>query len=187
MKMRREVAGGRIMPRKLTRLLTCALLPATLLGTSGASSAHEHPEAESHATLEPAAKSTTNCSDLAVRLEPAADFPTMKCSTGQTGYGDGYSIFSEIVAENAVSRIVIIHQYAGTHTYLEPVGSRTLNEKMLNWDIRGSWSPAIAFGRYEVRRFDGRPESAIVPCFAFARYAGHVARSTGYQHRVYGY
>ena len=175
------------MPRKLTRFLTCALLPATLLGTSGATSAHEHPRAESHATLEPAAKSMANCSDLAVRLEPAGDFPTMKCSTGQTGYGDGYSIFSEIVAENAISRIVIIHQYAGNHTYLAPVGSRTLNEEMLDWDIRGSWSPAIAFGGYEVRRFFGRPESATVPCFAFARYAGHVARSAGYRNRVFGY
>jgi hypothetical protein len=175
------------MPRKLTRFLMCALLPATLLGTSGATSAHEHPKVESHTSLEPAAKSTANCSDLDVRLEPASDFPTMKCSTGQTGYGQGYSILSEIVAENAMSRIVIIHQHVGIQTYLAPVDSKGLNEDVLDWDLKDSWSTATASGGYEVRRFFGRPDSATVPCFAFARYAGHVAHSTGYQNRVYGY
>jgi hypothetical protein len=183
----RKGDSDKIMPGKLMRLLTRATLAATLLCTSGASSAHEHPRAESHTTLEPGAKSAADCSDLDVRLEPADDFPTMKCSTGQNGYGEAYSIFSEIAAENATSRIVVVQQYAGTHTYLKPVDSRVLNQDTLDWDVKGSWSVAIASGGFEVRRFFGRPDSATVPCFAFARYAGHVARSTGYQNRVYGF
>ena len=175
------------MPGKLTRVLTRALLPMTLLGTGGAASAHEHPSAESHTSLEPAARSPADCGGLDVKLEPASDFPMMNCSTGQTGYGQGYSILWEIVAENAMSRIVIIHQHAGIHTYLEPVSSRALNKGVLDWDIKDSWSPPIASGGYEVRTFFGRPNSATVPCFAFARYSGHVAHSAGYQNRVYGY
>jgi hypothetical protein len=61
-----------------------------------------------------------------------------------------------------------------------------LFEYVLDYDVPGSWSAAGEIGGYAVSRFFSQTDSAQVPCFAFARHGSHVARSTGYRHRVAG-
>ncbi|MFM9842000.1 MAG: hypothetical protein ACKVOI_03425 [Dongiaceae bacterium] len=133
--------------------------------------------------------SATNCGKLAVKLEPAGDFVSMKCEKGQTGYGGetGWTMVTSIVAEDAESTIVVYHDQAGVQTYLERQGPQRMFEDWLDFDVEGSWKSANGAHGYTVSRFFGLFDSVQVPCFAFAHYGGHVARTTGYRHLVSGF
>lgn len=171
----------------LFRLLLCALL----FGASGAALAARPmlrfttipkyiiPVYEMNAT---------DCGKLPIKLEPAADFSSMKCSKGQTGYGGGtgWSMRSRIIAEDAVSTIVVNYGQAGVQTYFERMGPRSLFEDSLDYDVPGSWTMGPGTNGYAVARFFGQFDSVQVPCFAFSRYGGHVAHTSGFRHQVIG-
>jgi hypothetical protein len=130
--------------------------------------------------------SSTDCSKLPIKLEPAADFSSMKCSKGQTGYGGetGWSMRSRIIAEDAVSTIVVNYGQAGVQTYFERMGPRSLFGFLTR--CPGSWTTGPSPNGYAVARFFGQFDSVQVPCFAFSRYGGHVAHTSGYRHQVIG-
>ncbi|MFN0194942.1 MAG: GFA family protein [Aestuariivirga sp.] len=60
------------------------------------------------------------------------------------------------------------------------------DEDSLDYAVPGSWTTGPSTNGYAVARFTGRFDSVQVPCFAFSRYGGHVARTPGYRHQVMG-
>ena len=131
------------------------------------------------------------CDDLAVSLEPAADFRTIKCETGQTaGGGDRASLgMATIEAEDALSFFIIYHDRAGTRSYLTRRDPEDLFGDHMDFAVKGTWSENTESNGFEVAKFFGKFDFASeqVPCFAFVRFAGHVEHSTGYRHMVGGF
>jgi len=153
--------------------LAPALLPALLLAHSAAAD-----------DMRP-----TDCDNLDVRLEPLSDFKTVECSTsGQSGFGgeSAWTVQSKIEAFDAVSQTVVFYDHAGPQTYMERQSPRDLFEDGIDYDVKGSWEKADNSNGFAIARFFGSFESVQTPCFAFARYGGHLSGTTGYQHRVVG-
>ena len=133
----------------------------------------------------------TDCDDLDIALEPAADFRTIECEEGQTthGGGSGNVGMASIEAQDALSFIVVYHDRAGTRTYLTRTDPQQLFGDGLDLDIEDSWSDLASDSNgFTVRTFFGKLKSMSekVPCFAFSRYSGHVAHTTGFRHMVGG-
>lgn len=132
-----------------------------------------------------------DCDDLDIALEPAADFRTIECEEGQTthGGGSGNVGIASIEAQDALSFIVVYHDRAGVRTYLKRTDPKQLFGNSLDLDIEDSWSALTSVSNgFTVRTFFGKLKSMSekVPCFAFSRYTGHVAHSTGFRHMVGG-
>ncbi|MFM9842134.1 MAG: hypothetical protein ACKVOI_04100 [Dongiaceae bacterium] len=166
-------AGGR---SSLCRCLAVALLTAGILtGGQGAG----------------AVMRDTDCDDLDIALEPAADFRSIECEAGQEthGAGSGTVGMASIEAEDALSFIVVYHDRAGNRTYLSRVDPRRLFGKGPKFAIEDSWATTTSVSSgFTVRTFFGKLKSVPekMPCFVFSRYAGHVAHSTGFRHMVGG-
>jgi hypothetical protein len=132
-----------------------------------------------------------DCDDLDIALEPAADFRTIECESGQTAHGGGTGTvgMASIQAEDALSFIVVYHDRAGNRTYLNRVDPQQLFGKALKFAIEDSWASASSVSNgFTTRTFFGKLKSVSekVPCFVFSRYAGHVSHSTGFRHMVGG-
>lgn len=132
-----------------------------------------------------------DCDDLDIALEPAADFRSIECEAGQAGSGGGPGNvgMASIEAQDALSFIVVYHDRAGTRTYLKRTDPQQLFGRSLSLDIEESWSATSSVSNgFTVRTFFGKLKSVSekVPCFAFNRYSGHVAHTTGYRHMVGG-
>ncbi len=132
-----------------------------------------------------------DCDDLDISLEPAADFRSIDCESGEDRGGmekAGVSSAS-IEGHDALSFIVVFHDRAGSHTYLRQNDPRSLFGKSLKLDVENSWSAGTFISnRFTVRTFFGKLESQPekVPCFAFSRYIGRVPQTPGYRHMVGG-
>ena len=133
------------------------------------------------------------CDDLDISLEPAADFRTIKCEAGQSTPGGGESSgtlgLATIEAEDALSFFIIYHDRAGNRTYLTRNDPKSVFADSLDFAVKDSWSSSSVHNGFTVNRFfakfDSLPDK--VPCFAFTRYAGHVAHTTGFRHMVGGF
>ncbi len=131
------------------------------------------------------------CDDLDIAVEPAADFRTIECKAGQTGYGGetGWANTESIEARDALSILLVYHSRAGVQTFIERVDPKTLFSNSIDMAIDGSWSGTSVSNGYSIAKFfsllDGETEK--VPCFAYSRYSGHVAGSGGYRHMVAGF
>ena len=161
------------MPRYAVRLPALALLPALLLAAGPA----------------PAQMEPTNCDKLDVRLEPLSAFRTVECETrDQNAYGGDspWTVQSRIVARDAVSETVIYYDHAGPRTYMERQRPKDMFEGGIDYAVKGSWKKADNSNGFLVDRFIGELDSVQTPCFAFARFGGHLSGTTGYQHRVVG-
>lgn len=132
-----------------------------------------------------------DCDDLDIALEPAADFRSIECKSGQTDHGGGSGTvgMASIEAEDALSFIVVYHDRAGNRTYLNRVDPQRLFGKSLKFAIEDSWARSTSVSNgFTVKTFFGKLKSVSekVPCFVFSRYAGHVSHSTGFRHMVGG-
>ncbi len=132
-----------------------------------------------------------DCDDLDIALEPAADFRSIECESGQTGHGGGSGTvgMASIEAEDALSFIVVYHDRAGNRTYLNRVDPQRLFGKSLKFAIEDSWARTSSVSNgFTVKTFFGKLKSVPekVPCFVFSRYAGPVSHSTGFRHMVGG-
>jgi len=162
------------MSRHPLRFLAPAFLPALLLAAGSAAAEEMQP---------------TDCGDLDIRLEPLSDFSSVECRTsGQSGFGgeSAWTVQSEIVAYDAVSQTIVFYDHAGPQTYMERQSPRDLFEGSLDDAVKGSWEKADNSNGFAIARFFSKAEGVQVPCFAFSRYGGHLAGTTGYQHRVVG-
>lgn len=131
------------------------------------------------------------CDDLDISLEPAADFRSIKCEAGQmvTGGESGSVGMATIEAEDALSFFIIYHDRAGNRTYLTRTDPKGVFANSMDFAVEGTWSPTSVSNGFSVAKFFGKFEFASeqVPCFAFTRYAGHVAHTTGFRHMVGGF
>lgn len=179
------------MPSRWSCVAACALLPALLLGVAGpapASQSMMRPGGVPKPMMPGPEMDPAACGDLAIALEPARDFSSMECSRGPAthGGGSGWAMKSTIAAADGASKLFVYHYVAGISSYFERRGPQALFEYVLDYDVAGSWSAAGIVDGYAVSRFFSDMDSARVPCFAFTRHGGHVARSIGYRHRVAG-
>jgi hypothetical protein len=160
--------------RRLSAALTAAV-SALLLASGGAGAVSRDAE----------------CDDLDVAVEPAADFRTIDCKAGQTGYGGetGWSNTESIEAQDALSVLFVYHSRAGVQTYLERVDPKTLFSDSIDIAVKGSWSATTVTDGYSISKFFSvfEGETETVPCFAYSRYGGHVAGTGGYRHMVAGF
>jgi len=160
--------------RRLSAALTAAV-SALLLASGGAGAVSRDAE----------------CDDLDVAVEPAADFRTIDCKAGQTGYGGetGWSNTESIEAQDALSVLFVYHSRAGVQTYLERVDPKTLFSDSIDIAVKGSWSATTVTDGYSIAKFFSvfEGETETVPCFAYSRYGGHVAGTGGYRHMVAGF
>ncbi|HVR65277.1 MAG TPA: hypothetical protein VMT98_01455 [Verrucomicrobiae bacterium] len=167
-----RVAVG--LGRRLSAVLTAAV-SALLLASGGAGAVSRDAE----------------CDDLDVAVEPAADFRTIDCKAGQTGYGGetGWSNTESIEAQDALSVLFVYHSRAGVQTYLERVDPKTLFSDSIDIAVKGSWSATTVTDGYSIAKFFSvfEGETETVPCFAYSRYGGHVAGTGGYRHMVAGF
>jgi hypothetical protein len=131
------------------------------------------------------------CDNLDVAVEPAADFRSIECKAGQTGYGGetGWSNTESIEAQDALSVLLVYHSRAGVQTYLGRVDPKTLFSDSIDIAVAGSWSGTSVSNGYSVVKFFSifEGESDKVPCFAYSRYGGHVAGTGGFRHMVAGF
>lgn len=162
--------------RRLSAVLTAAsAVVALLLASCGAGAVSRDAE----------------CDDLDVTVEPAADFRTIECKAGQTGYGGetGWSNMETIEAQDALSVLLVYHSRAGVQTYLERVDPKSLFSDSIDIAVKGSWSATTVTDGYSIAKFFSvfEGETETVPCFAYSRYGGHVAGTGGYRHMVAGF
>jgi hypothetical protein len=131
------------------------------------------------------------CDDLDISVEPAADFRSIECKAGQTGYGGdtGWSNMESIEAQDALSVLLVYHSRAGVQTYLERTDPKTLFSNSIDIAIDDSWSGTTVSEGYSISRFFSKFDGASdkVPCFAYSRYGGHVSGTTGFRHMVAGF
>jgi hypothetical protein len=170
------ITGKRTGLRSHPGLSAALLLVAgILLGSSGAG----------------AVMRDTECDELDISLEPAADFRSIECEAGQfQGGGDGGNVgMATIEAEDALSFFIIYHDRAGNRTYLSRSDPKSLFAESIDFAVKGSWSGSSVHNGFTVSRFFGKFEASPdqVPCFAFTRYSGHVAHTTGFRHMVGGF
>ncbi len=179
------------MPHKLNRLLTGALLlgaagamagpgPIRPVGDGGIVAPLMIPVAEME---------KVDCAKLDVTVEVGSSFDEMECSLRASGGYGGESVQidqAKIVLNTVRSNMVVFHDHGGVRTYMQQQSPRSLFEDGLDYDVPGSWQSADSSNDFEIATFFARFESGQFPCFAFTRYAGHVAHTTGYQNRVLG-
>ena len=131
------------------------------------------------------------CDDLDIAVEPPADFRSIECKAGQTGYGGetGWSNMETIEAQDALSVLVVYHSRAGVQAYLQREDPKSLFGDSIDMAVKGSWSGTTVSNGYSVTNFFSKfeAESEKVPCFAFSRYGGHIAGTDGYRHMVAGF
>ena len=130
-----------------------------------------------------------DCAGLDISIElGGGGFDKVWCSGRQKGYGGESPQItrSRIDASGPRMDIILYHDHGGSNTYMERQTPRSLLENGLDYDIPDSWETAEESNDFTIATFFASFGSRRVPCFAFARYAGHVARSTGYNNRVFG-
>jgi hypothetical protein len=178
------------MSRKRILILASAFLMALLLAAGGAASFGPPPGggAQSPFLIPVAEMVTVDCAKLDITVELGGGFDEITCSGRHKGYGGESPQIarSRIDAVGPLMDMVLFHDHAGSNTYMERQTPRDLIENAVDYDIPGSWGKAAESNDFAIATFFANFGSHKVPCFAFARYAGHVSRSTGYSNRVFG-
>lgn len=136
------------------------------------------------------AAGVTDCDSLDIHVAVSIVGGTAECSSGGKGGGDNGNVTVEIIEARApLSMLVVTHMAAGVRTYLERMGLEIYIARIARFEKTEGWSLAPARQRFRLSRFTATFEAGVpsVPCFAFERYEGHVAQSTGYRHFVGGW
>ncbi len=132
----------------------------------------------------------TDCGSLDIALETSAEFPKVQCDSGSFAGGGPSRTEEGIAASGAMSLFIIRHAVAGVRTYFERRDTRSFFEDATTFAKIENWAAAPGGNQFVVARFkgwlNGKPDLPLA-CFAFSRFTGHVARSTGFRHVVYGF
>jgi hypothetical protein len=179
------------MSRTRTSLPAFALLFSLLPAADAAAGPHPGlgiafppPVAVAQSELE-----QVDCRKLDISVELGGIFDEVECKhRTKGGYGGESPQFlrSQIVATGNGPELFLMHDHGSSNTYMERRTPRSLFESGFDYDVPGSWKKAAESNDFDIATFFGDFGSGQLPCFAFARYEGHVARSTGNQNRVFG-
>lgn len=137
-----------------------------------------------------AALSAEECDQIDLRFKGLPGAPSARCDTGGLGGGGDQGSGTTETIQVIGSRFVLLvsHAAVGHRTYL---GRLTVREMLRNSRAFASiddWGEEAESGEFSVRRFNGKfSDGARTACFGFARYSGHVARTTGYRHLINGF
>jgi hypothetical protein len=137
-----------------------------------------------------AALGVTDCNSLDIHVAASVAGSTVECRRGSKGGGDNGNATMEIVeARPPLSVLVVTHVAAGVHTYIERTGLELYISRIARFEKTDGWTLAPARQRFLVSRFTAvfKAGAPSVSCFAFGRYEGHVAQSSGYRHFVAGW
>lgn len=137
-----------------------------------------------------AVQAETDCGSLDITFESSAELPDVKCDSGSFMHGGPSEAEEGIVAHGAEALFVIRHVVAGVRTYFERRDTRALIDSGAAFAKIEDWATAPGGNQFMVARFkgwlSGQPDLAL-SCFGFSRFTGHVARTTGFRHIVYGF
>jgi hypothetical protein len=134
--------------------------------------------------------SAEECDEFELRFKGLQGAPAASCDTGGIGGGGDQGSGTTETIQVIGSRFVFVasHAEVGHRTYLRRL---TVKEMLRNWRAFASiddWGDEMESGEFSVRRFNGKfSDGARTACFGFARYSGHVARTTGYRHLINGF
>ena len=135
-----------------------------------------------------APQAKTDCSSLEIELDASAEFTTVECDQANRMGGDISASHEDINAGDSQSVFLVRHVTAGNRTYLIRSNPKTLVEPA--FANAENWATAPGGNGFAVMRFRGwlknYPDLPL-SCFAFARYSGHVDRTTGYRHSLSGF
>lgn len=135
-------------------------------------------------------RAETDCASLDIAIEPAAEFSKVTCDSGSFSGGGPSRTEEGIVASNSVSLFAVRHAVAGVRTYFSRTDTRVFIDNGSPFSKIEDWAAAPGGNQFMVARFNGRlTEKPDLPlaCFAFSRFTGHVARTTGFRHVLYGF
>jgi len=125
---------------------------------------------------------------LDVELQDSAEFTKINCDQGSFRHGDISGTFAEISASNSHSVYAVRHEIAGSRTYIIQSDPKTALAS--SFSKSDDWAAAPGGNGFSVARFKGwlkgYPDLPL-SCFGFVRYSGHVDRSTGYRHGLFGF
>ena len=130
-----------------------------------------------------------DCAKLDITVQRGGVFKEVECKLRNRGGYGGESpqiTRAQIVAKGGGAELFLMHDHGGSNTYMERQTPRDLFENGIDYDVPGSWKKADDSNGFDIATFFGKFGTVQVPCFALARYEGHVARSSGYQNRIFG-
>jgi hypothetical protein len=130
-----------------------------------------------------------DCAKLDIKVQRGGMFDKVECKRRTKGGYGGESpqvTRAQIVAKGGGAELFLMHDHGSSNTYMERQTPRDLFENGIDYDVPGSWKKADDSNGFDIATFFGKFGTAQVPCFALARYEGHVARSSGYQNRIFG-
>jgi hypothetical protein len=133
---------------------------------------------------------SADCGSLDISIEPSAGFSEFTCDSGSFA-GGGPSRTEEGIVANGVGSVFIVrHAVAGVRTYFSRMDTRALVDDGSVFGKTENWISAPGGNQFIVSRFKGwlpkRPDRPLA-CFAFSRFTGHVDRSSGFRHIVFGF
>jgi hypothetical protein len=137
-----------------------------------------------------APRAETDCASLDIAIESSAGFSETRCDSGSFSGGGPSRTEEGIVASGSGSLFVVRHAVAGVRTYFNRMDTRALVDAGSPFAKIEDWAAAPGGNQFVAARFKGwltgKPGMPLA-CFAFSRFTGHVARSTGFRHVVYGF
>ena len=137
-----------------------------------------------------APRAEADCASLGIALDPSAGFSETKCDSGNYSGGGPSHTAEGIVASGLASVFVVRHATAGVRTYFSRTDTRVLVDGDSPFAKIENWTSAPGGNQFTVARFKGwltgKPDMPL-GCFAFSRFTGHVASSSGFRHIVYGF
>jgi len=133
---------------------------------------------------------TADCASLEIALDASAGFKETKCDNGSHAGGGPSHSEEGLVAEGLASVFVVRHVTAGVRTYFDRQDTRVFIDSGTAFSKIENWAAAPGGNQFTVARFKGWLSGNAgqpLACFAFSRFTGHVARSSGFRHIVYGF
>jgi len=129
-----------------------------------------------------------DCASLDIHLGSAAGYTDVECDSADS-MSEGMSDTQETIRATDFRSIFLIrHLSAGNRTYLRQTDTKTMIEPA--FAKAEGWTSAPGGNRFSATRFQGwfksNPASALA-CFGFSRFTGHVDRTMGYRHAIYGF
>jgi hypothetical protein len=137
-----------------------------------------------------APRAETDCGSLGISLDPAAGFKETRCDAASHAGGGPSHATEGFVASGLGAFFVVRHATAGVRSYFTRMDTRALVDDGSPFAKIENWAAAPGGNQFAVARFKGwltgKPDMPL-GCFAFSRFSGHVASSSGYRHIVYGF
>ena len=128
-------------------------------------------------------RDVTDCAKLQIRLTGIPEAGGARCDGDENAYDE------TIDASGPGSIFVIRHQSTIERTYFWRLKAAEIVDRLTASAQVESRSEEFEVEDFNVMRYRATPSGKDSPsaCFAFVRYAGHVAHTTGYRHSVVGF